>query len=373
MSKLYTKTITLPNGKRKYVRAATKEELERKFDQLKAEIGAGVDVSDNSTVADLAQMWFDIYKKPHLREGGIKHIRVAVNCHILPVLGHMRVRDVKPVHVRQVMLKVADMSKATQSSVLQNMRSIFNAGVENGLIAQSPVPRSLKAGGAPAEEKVPLTVEQCQMLLTATEGTRAYLAIVLMLSAGLRREEACGLMWSDIDFDAGTLTVNRAKTFYTTQGTLSDELKSDAAHRIIPLPAPVVDILKEARAKSKSLYVLSNRDGSSITASGFKSLWGMVRARYTDDPAKLGKPMDPKHPYVVYGIDFNVHPHLLRHTCITRWFDEGLDVKTVQYLAGHSRPEMTLRVYDHYVASVRQQETARRIRESEMLQSVFVG
>jgi len=43
MSKLYTKTITTPTGKRKYIRAATKEELERKYQQAKLEIGAGVD------------------------------------------------------------------------------------------------------------------------------------------------------------------------------------------------------------------------------------------------------------------------------------------------------------------------------------------
>lgn len=370
-NKLYTKTITLPNGKRKYVRAATKEELERKFNQLKAEIGAGIDVSDNSTVTELAQLWYTLYKKPYLRDGGRVAVLNAVNNHILPYIGTMRVRDVKPVHVRQIMTAHANSSKSLQTKVLQTLRSIFLAAEENGMIAKSPVPRSLKAGGDDPEEKTPLTVEQCQALLVATRGTRAYTAVLLMLSAGLRREEACGLMWSDIDFERGELTVNRAKTFYTHAGEISTQLKSDSAHRTIPLPAPVVDELRAAKAKSNSLYVLAKLDGSSVSNTSFRSLWGVIEARTTNDPSLLGQPIDVRHPNIRFGLDFHVHPHLLRHTCITRWFDEGLDIKTVQYLAGHATPDITLRVYDHYVASLRQQETAQRIKESTVLQSVY--
>ena len=45
----YTKAIPLPNGKRKYVRAKTKEELERKVAELKTELGLGIEIADSST------------------------------------------------------------------------------------------------------------------------------------------------------------------------------------------------------------------------------------------------------------------------------------------------------------------------------------
>jgi integrase len=370
-NKLLTKTITMPNGKRKYIRAKTKAELNKKYAQLKAEIGAGVDISNNSTVQELAQMWYTVYKEPHLRQCGKESILNTVNNRILPYIGTMKVRDVKPVHIRQVMAEQSKYSKRYQSKVLQALKGMFLAAEENNIIVKTPVPHTLKAGGEDAKEKTPLTVEQSKRLLAATKGTRAYIPVVLMLSAGLRREEVCGLMWSDIDLDNGTVTVRRAKTFYDNKGELSDKTKTVSAKRTVPIPTVAVDALKSAKAEAKSVYVMSKKDGTPITLTSFRNIWAIVEARTTDDPKTLGKPVGKTHPDVVYELDFHVHPHLLRHTCITRWFDEGLDLKTVQYLAGHAKPEITIRIYDHYKASVRQQNTTKRIRESTVLAEAF--
>ena len=55
-----------------------------------------------------------------------------------------------------------------------------------------------------------------------------------------------------------------------------------------------------------------------------------------------------KHnPDVVYTIDFKVTPHILRHTYITNLLLGGVDIKTVQYLAGHERAKITLDIYAH--------------------------
>ena len=46
-------------------------------------------------------------------------------------------------------------------------------------------------------------------------------------------------------------------------------------------------------------------------------------------------------------MDFHVTPHQLRHTYITNLLLAGVDVKTVQYLAGHERAKITLDIYAH--------------------------
>ena len=61
--------------------------------------------------------------------------------------------------------------------------------------------------------------------------------------------------------------------------------------------------------------------------------------------ARLG--VQAKRGGYTYTIDFEVTPHILRHTYITNLLLAGVDVKTVQYLAGHERAKITLDIYAH--------------------------
>ena len=51
------------------------------------------------------------------------------------------------------------------------------------------------------------------------------------------------------------------------------------------------------------------------------------------------------NPNIVYSIDFDVTPHILRHTYITNLLYAGVDPKTVQYLAGHENSKTTMDIY----------------------------
>ncbi len=57
-----------------------------------------------------------------------------------------------------------------------------------------------------------------------------------------------------------------------------------------------------------------------------------------------------------------VTAHILRHTYITRLFEAGLDIKEIQYLAGHSTVDITLDIYTHYMNKERGKKTAEKIR-----------
>ena len=267
------------------------------------------------------------------------------------------------------MSNLSQYSRSVQSKALQTLRSIFDAAVENHIILHSPVSAALEPGGKTPKEKIPLTSEQSQRLLLATSGTRAHAAVALMLGAGLRKEEAVGLMWEDVDLKNGLIHVRHAKAFHRGKGVVSDQLKSRAAYRSIPTPDWLTQILRAEKVKSTSSFVLAMRDGGSLTESSFDRLWGLIEARTTDNPEKLGTPV-PKHPDVIYSLDFHVHPHLLRHTCITRWVEAGLDMKEVQYLAGHATPDMTMRVYAHYDQRSRSEITAEKIRANPLLASI---
>lgn len=359
--KRYATHITTPDGNRVYISAKSQEELDKKVLQAKMEMGAGVDISDNSTFEEYANLWLQVYKAPpKLRQNSYDTLKWHLDKNILPVFKGVLLKDVKPIHIQKFMNSLSPYGKAVQTRCLQAVRAIFRTAVDNGLIAKSPVLSDVKAGGTTGGEKVPLTKEQANQLLEAVKGTRAYLFCLLALTTGLRRSEILGLMWEDVDFDSGYLTVTHSKALHPNgeASTVSTLLKSDAAHRRIPIPLILRVALEQEKKVSKSDFVLSMRDGSSVSWASYQALWRLVTVRTESEDKPLGKICKTNNGncYTV-TLDFHCSPHLLRHTCITSWFEAGLDLKQVQYLAGHSTPEMTLKVYTHYRRKAREKET----------------
>lgn len=169
----------------------------------------------------------ELYEKiKHLREAGMRDLLHTLNCLIMPSLSGYKLRDVKPVHIQRMMAALSGYAHRSQAKALATTRAIFDAAVDNNVILRSPVPSTLKAGGRKAAEKVPLTREQTGRLLAATKGTLVYMPIVLMLGLGLRREEALGLMWADVDFGAHCVHVRRANAFVDSKSIVSEDMKS---------------------------------------------------------------------------------------------------------------------------------------------------
>lgn len=357
---MYTKTFTLPNGQRKYVRAKTKEELEAKVAALKLEMQAGVDISDNTTVGEFIQMWVDVYKRPYISQNSLNDLLYLINRFLMPNLGDMCVRSVKPVHIQRMLAGAASYSNRTQSKIISTSRAVFDAAVDNGLLMNSPVPKTLKAKGAPTAKKIPLTEEQSARLLEATRGLRIHSAVVAMLGLGLRREEALGLMWSDLDFNTHQAHICRTNVFVGKDSVVSASMKSESANRVVPMARWVEDELKSIKAESTSLYVCPTAGGGPMTPGSFRAAWNAVTCRTTFDPALLNKPM-ARRPDIIRTLDFHVHPHLLRHTCATRWIEQGFNPKEVQYMLGHSSPDLTMRVYAHYDAAGQLSETTAKM------------
>lgn len=350
----YRKRVKLQSDLYKDVRAKTKDELRKKLYDLETAQRMGLILDDKTTVAELLAQWYN-NRKGELSFSRQRDFVNAINNHICPLLGAMKVRDVKPEHCQRVMAQLAGKSNSLQTKVLTVMRLGFECAVDNGLLLRSPCEK-LKAGGLETQEKVPLTPAQCDALETATEGTRAYLFILLGLYAGLRREEICGLRWCDVDLAAKTpsLTVNNAVRFENNQGIFPSPLKTKASHRTIPLPAKLANALRKAKAESASVFVVPARDGGCASLQTVRNLMGLVGRRTVrpeDLSKKKKKPQRQHGPQVERTLTFKITPHILRHTYITRLCASGCDIKKIQYLAGHSDISMTLGIYSHVVGN----------------------
>lgn len=354
----YRKRVKLKSGTYKDVRGKTKEELRKKLYDLETAERMGIALDDNTSVAELAAEWYN-NRKHGLSASRREDYCSAINIRICPVLGSMKVRDVKPEHCQRVMAQCAGLSFSTQQKTVSTLKQIFDCAVDNGLLLRSPAAK-LKPGGAKPKEKDALTVAQCEQLEAAVKGTRAYIFVMLGLYAGLRREEICGLQWRDISLkaDPPRLTVNHAMRFSGGRVEFPAPLKSKAAHRTIPLPPNLAAALAEEKKRSNSMFVIHASDGQHISYQGMRNVVNIIHRRGPMTEAQeakrkarekeLGRPIAPRKTQKnITKIDFKVHPHLLRHTYITRLIEGGLDVKKVQYLAGHDDIRMTLNVYSH--------------------------
>lgn len=357
-TKYYRKRVKLKDGRWKDVRAKSKEELRNKLYELESAQRLGINLDDNTTVAELAVEWFN-NRKAGLSASRQEDYRSAINLRICPILGIMKIRDVKPEHCQRVMAASAALSYSAQQKTVSAMKQIFECAVDNGLIFRSPAEK-IKPGGAKSREKEALTPEQCSQLESALKGTRAYIVVMIGMYAGLRREEICGLRWSDVDLvsDPPRLTVNNAVRFENNQAVFPSPLKSKAAHRTIPLTPKLAEALKEEKRNSNSVFVVHDRDGQCVSLQALKNIIAIINrrapktekqlAKRAEEEKKLGRKIrEPYLPKDFKKIDFRPTLHQLRHTYITRLILAGLDVKRVQYLAGHDDVRMTLNVYSH--------------------------
>ena len=306
-----------------------------------------------------AQTWYKLYT-PRLSDSRKSDYAIAINRHICPVIGARHMLDVTPGDIADVMLACADLSRSSQDKIVCALKKIFAAGEKAGVVRVNPCV-DLRAGGKRAAEKEALTRQQMRTLEDAVAGTRIYPFVMIGLYAGLRREEILGLQWDCVHLDGAApyISVRRALRWVHNQPVVSDELKSAAARRDVPIPPMLVGCLADQQRTATGDYVISSSDGQPWSMTAYRNAWRYITRRQTGTAKrtehgetvlrekKLGETV--RNSRVQITIDFAVTPHILRHTYITNLILSGANVKVVQYLAGHSKVETTLNIYTHLI------------------------
>ena len=360
MPNYITVSLTLPDGTRKYFRGKTRKEAEKKRKDAEILLAKGWSVGNKLTFEEAAKVWLDEYrarKDIHIRT--FETVKGIFDRYLLPNLGKMKIIEIRPAHIDRMLRNMSELSRSTQSKALTYANAIFQKAIENDIIPKSPC-LNKKPTAKPSEKVHALTDEQCERLLAATKGTRVYPFIVVCLFCGLRRGEALGLMWKDIDFTQNILSVERSivHPIECRRGMINKEMKTSSARRKIPMSPEVVSVLKEERRKAESIYVFSMKDGSFLSDASFRRMWDIVSYRTIGGPATSDR--------ITQTLDFDVHPHMLRHTCCTRWLANGMTPKEAQYLMGHATIDMTMEVYAEYQESQHLSATAKKIQSREL-------
>lgn len=357
-----TKTLTLPDGTRKYVYGKNKAEAEAKLAELKAQVSGGVDINDDTTFGELAKLWLEKYKAPYVRESSLYTIRSLLNARVMGRFATIPVKAIAPLMVQDLVADMVNSGYRSTGAVLSYLREIFNLAVDLGCIAKSPIPSTLKAPARPPrKEKEILSAEIEDMLLrTLRPLTPDRMFFLLGRQNGLRRGEICAMNWDSIDLDAETLRVHRNLVVGKSGKTrIVEYTKTAQGLRTVPIPRQLKAELElwlswygtngNARSTKTGGFLFTSNVGTPYTEKTIAMLWERVR--------RAVRTVDPD-----FAAEFT--PHTLRHTFITRLFEAGLDVKEIQALAGHQDVATTLGTYTHYDRVSRQTETFAKVRNA---------
>lgn len=359
----YRKRIKDSDGKYVALYGKTPDELTAKVEEAKRQIEESVFRRDNPTVKEYAEKWLTMHA-PHIRTTTLADYTSKVKIYLIAPLGDKYMADVTPDDVKMATAKAAEQSASIYRGVQMLYKMIFGSAVESNIIDRSPCANLNPKGGKPAEERQALTDEQVKILLDAVRGLPPYPFIMLCLFAGLRREEALALQWDSVFLEDAAPHIVICRAWHTEHNrpVILPDLKTKASKRTIPIPPQLVACLKDIKEKSESDYVIANRDGEPLSGSQWARLWKYVTVRSTKartytrcvNGQKIKHMITPKlgespvnNSKIVYSIDFHVTPHQLRHTYITNLLLAGVDVKTVQVLAGHEHAKITLDIYAH--------------------------
>ncbi len=363
-SKIYLGTV---DGKKKYkyVYATNNRELEQKVQELKIKLGKGLDVTAER---DKFSYWAEKWIK--LKSSEVSHGRTITYSARIANLGpikDMEICNIRTADIQEIVFDLSTenpktkkpMAKKTLQEVKGTAVQIFNLAIENRVLDYNPAIAVKIPKNAPVKSKEALTKEQQQWIIETEH--RAQTAAMIMLFAGLRRGELIPLLWSDIDLNEGTISINKASEFINGQAHVKNSGKTKAAIRTVYIPQILIDYLKPRKGLEFE-FVCSSAKGCIMSDSGWKRMWSSYLAelnfKYGDfensiewNKKHTQRPTSRFIPEKIPMLIPDITPHCLRHTYITNMYFAGVDILTAKEQAGHADIETTLSIYTHLDAT----------------------
>ena len=258
---------------------------------------------------------------------------------IFPVIGSKKLPDITSAQITSLLVDLQTAGKAHAScvKVYAVLNSVFKSAFLDDSITSNPMlkvqrPKPRKDEKDDSKSAEAYTIGEVKALFAALDNEplkwRAY--IRLLVDTGVRRGEACGLQWADIDFADGTITISRNLVYTPAAGVYVDTPKNGKA-RIVPASPALLKLLQKLR----------DEQSHSCMSQWVFTQEGSPDPMHPDSPTRYFKNLGKR-----CGMN-ELHPHKLRHTFASLAITNGADVASVSETLGHSDKAVTLRMYTH--------------------------
>jgi integrase len=317
------------DGRRHSIYTRTEREAQERLRAALAAADHGTrPLSQQLTVAAFLNDWAEL-ALTRLRPRTAESYAAVVRLYVIPAIGRIPLAKLEPEHVRRMLADLAarqNLSATTRRYARSVLRTALAQALREGKVLRN-VATLVDPPPKVHRELRPLSREQVRVFLDGVQGDRLEALYVTALGTGLRQGELLALRWSDVDLDAGALTVRH------TLGRFTRELaptKTERSRRTLRLPRRVTEALAAHRERQK-VVPLSGLIFTSQAGAPLQSV--NVTRDLQRHLTRLGLPHQRFHD--------------LRHAFATLALEAGEDLGVVSRILGHTTLATTADVYAH--------------------------
>lgn len=342
------------DGKRLTKYGKTQKECRDWMKEMLSKIEGGLTFDGTRiTAGNFIDTWLE-GKEISRRSKTVLQYRQIAKQHIVPVLGHLRLQDVTPSHIKQLYALKREEGRGARTIQLIHavLYNVLKQAVRERTLVHNPMD-AVERPKVEQKEMQTLNEEQSRQFLIAASGSAYEMIYYLALVTGMREGELLGLKWADIAWDKGILFIQRQLQEIPGRGYVFIPPKTRSGRRHIRLGQATIRRLRDHQRQQEAMKV-------------------EIAEKWQDKdlvfPTSLGTPLDHKRLTTEFkrilkraGLPM-IRFHDLRHTSISSLLDMGMPINVVQRRAGHSKASTTVNIYGHAVDES-EKETAEKFEE----------
>jgi integrase len=340
---------TAKGPKYRYLYGKTRREVDEKLTRAKADRDGGL-VFDAGTLTleEYMDRWLRQSTRNRLRPKTCKDYEGLTRVHIVPALGHLKLKNLTPLHVQQ--FYGTKLESGLSKRTVEYLHAVLHSALKQA-VRWELVPRNVTGAVDPPRPegklRPTLTLDQARIFLESARDNKWEALYVLVIQTGMRRGELFGLRWDDVDLDNGWLHVRQT---LAPGGKSFNAPKTAKGRRKIRLTPVAVEALKKhkvAQNQERLRQGCSWRDYGLVFCSSVGTPMNpdnFVKRSYKPLLRRVGLPQ----------LSF----HDLRHTFASLMVPNE-HPKIVQEMLGHSRISTTLDIYSHLSQDMQEEAVGR--------------
>lgn len=347
---IYQYRYTDFRGKRQTIYASDLQELRKKEKEILKQVDDGLDyMAGQITVIELMEKYISL--KQGVRYNTKVGYQFVLDLVKKEEFGYRKINTIKVSDAKQWFMKLQKDGRgySTITSVRGVIKPAFQMACDEDAIRKNPfVFKLTDAVVNDSEPRIALTEEQLttwmDFIRTDKTYSKYYDEFVVLLETGMRVSEFCGLTKKDLDFKNRRINVDHQLVRERGGKYYIEETKTSCGCRYLPMTDNVYQALKNMLARRPQVkteiivdgysnFIMLDKNGNPKVALHIENEMRWAMKKY--------KKLHPNKPLP------HITPHVFRHTFCTNYANDGMDIKNLQYLMGHSDVGVTLNVYTH--------------------------